>query len=564
MQAPIEDVRERVSDFTSALRQAGAEDIARRIDAYAHGFVDGTQVRRSVDAIRQQLRYFRAYPEELPDLPVIQIAANRLEDACKEVLRAGLIAPAKLTLREQTKRKLLVVAGTLLVALVVALIPLAVALAGVDVEDLWHGRKLPEVALEQGGQLTLQVNVLEPTGDPRATTGAVFSVAGDCPAELARGASCRSAGRRAFGSVELPAFEILQADQAYGMYVAFGASRLIGAVVSGEVLVSASNDTPEGSYTVPLAAAFEGYAPARCPWYLSLVSKCTAAQRGPHVRSEVLPAPALQVRVTRPRHTPAELSAAQKRAEEQRAEQRAAELTAAIQGIAAKLSVLDAALRQQRWDEARLRSRELAQSFEPLDALAVQQAEGEALPTNVAALRVRFDAQQRALDAFHERAFDTAYAALNAAKDKGQDERILTRVAAQLGITREHLDQIYAEHAQQVELRLQRAAAAKQQSDQAALAALLRRCGPLPKNAWRDVQTYLTEQHKRSQLNECFTPRLSAKTCWSVVCDFDETTPDAHALLDSKKNHKWTFRLQGDRVTAHLEHVDESGDALQP
>ncbi|MEY4577009.1 MAG: hypothetical protein RL701_1712, partial [Pseudomonadota bacterium] len=143
------------------------------------------------------------------------------------------------------------------------------------------------------------------------------------------------------------------------------------------------------------------------------------------------------------------------------------------------------------------------------------------------------------------------------------DDRILARVAQQLGVSPAFMDQIYAEHAEQLEQRLQQVAAAKQQAEQSALDALVKRCGPLPKNAWREVQEYLTTYAHRSaariHLNECLTPRLSPKTCWSVVCDFDEKIAVPGALFDATKARKWTFRLHGEHVTKHLEVVDESG-----
>lgn len=578
-QTRIEDVRERVGDFTSALRQAGADDIARRIDGYASGFVDSTQVRRSVDAIRQQLRYFRAYPEELPELPVVQIAANRLEDACKEVLRSGMIEPARLTIRAQGKRKLLVVLGTLLVAVVVLLIPLAVAMAGVDVEDLWQGRFLPEVSVEQGMQVSVTVNALEATADPKATMGAIFSVAGDCPAELARSESCRAAGPRAFGSVELPAYEIMQPDQAYGIYLAFGESRLIGAVATGQAIIGASHETPLGAYVVPLSAAFVGYAPERCSWYLQLLSRCSPAQRGPAVRSDAVPVPTLRVRVIAAQQSPAQLLAEQNRVQHERAAQRATQLAGAVTEIHAVLDDTDKLLRGARFDAVTERVEKLTRLFEPLDALAVQATEADALPADVTKLRARFEAQRSQLAAFHDRAFEMLFKALTAARGEGpaktahaklaaDDDAVVARVAKQLGITRTHMDQIYTDHAEQLEQHLQRAAAAKEQGEHAAMATLLQRCGQLPKSAWQDVQAYLGQLGQRSgarsQLHECFTPRLSAKTCWSVVCDFDEITSAPGALVDTTKGRKWTFRLHGDHVIGHLDRVSEDGETLDP
>ncbi|MEY4579283.1 MAG: hypothetical protein RL701_3986, partial [Pseudomonadota bacterium] len=457
---PIEDVSERVRDFTRALREAGAEDIAQRIDGYAGGFVDSTQVRRSVDAIRQQLRYFRAYPEELPDLPVIQIAANRLEDACKDALRAGLIEPARLSLRAQSKRTFSVVFGTLFSAGLLVLVPFALVFAGIDVEDLWRGRVSPLVRVQKGSYVSAPVQALEATGDVRATQGVEFSVSGGCPVQLARGASCHASGLKSFGSLELQAYEVMLPDEAYGIQVAFTDAHLLGAVGRGQVLISAGPETPEGVYQVPLAAAFLGYAPAHCSWYLQLLSRCTQAQSGPKVRSEEVPVATLPVRVVPARHTPAELVTQQNVEQRKRIDERAAQIVGAVKEIQAVLDDTQSLLQKKRFESVQERIDKLTHLFEPLDASAVAGTEGEALPIDVVALRARFEAERKELAAFRDRAFESAYLALSAPHDKAlSDDRILARVAQQLGVSPAFMDQIYAEHAEQLEQRLQQVAA---------------------------------------------------------------------------------------------------------
>ncbi|MET0386551.1 MAG: hypothetical protein ABW321_11360 [Polyangiales bacterium] len=583
----IEEVSERVRDFTKALRQAGAEDIAHRIDAYATGFVDGTQVRRSVDAIRQQLRYFRAYPEELPDLPIVQIAANRLEDACKEALQAEQIAPARPSLRAHGKRKLTVVLATLITAAALSIIPIAVAMAGIDVEDMVRGRYLPNVQLPKGSSMSLTANVLEPSVEPRSTLRVELKVGIECPAELVRGASCRASGELPFGSHTLPAFEVLLPDQAYGLHVGFGTTHLIGAVGSGEVWVKAGPQTPEGQYVVPLTAAFVGYAPAQCNWYLQLLDRCVPARVGAEARHEGVRVPTLRVDVVAagpalkslpppqpPRApTPGPVAgpavAAPVDDQTRHNAEQTAQLSGAMREIRRSLDDAQAQLRHHRYDVAAARLDALARAFEPLDALAVSATEGDALPGEVVVLRARFEAARRTLAAFHERAFEAAYNALSNKRPKGQsDARVLAGVAHKLGISPQLLDQIYAEHAEQRAQREQRAAAAKQAADQAALQALLRQCGPLPKTAWQKVREYLghlSRRDARVRLHECLTPRLSPKSCWNVVCDFDEITSEPGALFDKTTARTWTFRLQGERVTGHADHrVEAESSSLGP
>jgi hypothetical protein len=198
--------------------------------------------------------------------------------------------------------------------------------------------------------------------------------------------------------------------------------------------------------------------------------------------------------------------------------------------------------------------------FEPLDAMAVTGAEADALPAEVVSLRARFEAEQRELLAFRERAFEAAYDALSKKPAGQSDASVLARVSQKLGVSTPLLEQIYAEHADELEKRMQRAAKAQQDAEQARMDALLRRCGPLPKTAWQSVHDYLGARVRRDgvavHLHECLTPRLDPKRCWSVVCDFDIVTPGEDDLAPDRTTQlHWTFRLQAGRVVEHLEKV---------
>jgi hypothetical protein len=133
--------------------------------------------------------------------------------------------------------------------------------------------------------------------------------------------------------------------------------------------------------------------------------------------------------------------------------------------------------------------------------------------------------------------------------------------AQKLGISREFMEAIYAEHADQLEQRLARAEEAKRAAQRAAAEAVERRCGALPTAAWREVQAYLAALARAAgvatRLEECFTPRLSDARCWSVVCKFAEIVPDTESLTDKVNRHTWTFTLQKDRVVSHVERAIE-------
>jgi hypothetical protein len=556
--AGIEEVRQRARDFTKALRAAGAGDVADGVERHVSGFVDVTTVRRSVEAIRQQLRHFRAYPEELPEQPVVHIAANRLEDACKAVLRGEVIAPARMSLRAQGKRKLRLVTLTLSCAALLLGVPLALAMSGVDFTDLQKERLLAPVDLPKASVKVVHVNVLEESSDPAHTAGVELFVAGRCPARLANGMSCRDSGERSFGSRKLPAYEVMLPDEAYGIQVAFTDMRLLGAVGVGKVMVTALPETPEGEYVVPLGAAFVGYSPESCSVLMQVMSRCTPAARGPRALHERL-APALRVRVTKEVVRSREDVLAEQRLEQQRAiAERVQNITATLGAVREALDDAERHIKKKHFEPARACLDELAKLFEPLDALVVATADDEGLPEDVLHLRARFERSVQQQAHFEERAFETVYAALSKARGAASvDEKVFARVASQLKVTVPFLERVYSEHAEQIEQRIERAHDAEKLAEQKAHEALLRRCGPLPKTSFQEVRAFLTARARhvgsRLEMHECLTPRLSPETCWSVVCNFDEIRSVHGSLDDEVHRLSWTFQLRYGRVFHHRE-----------
>jgi hypothetical protein len=515
-------------------------------------------VRRSVDAIKQQLGHFRAFPAALPNMPRIQIAANRLEDVCKEVLRADMIAPARPSLRAQGKRKLGLIAATLTAAGLCLLVPLTASLSGLDVSDMLVGRRLPPLRVARAHTTSRVVNALVPSRDPEATRAVEFSLLG-CPGDLPHGASCRPAGLHAFGTEQLQSFEVTLPDQAYGLFVGFSDPQLLGTVGTTRVRLAASPDTPEGRYELPLSAAFIGYTPARCDAWRWLRRRCEPAQRGARARDDELPVPTLLAEVVPSSASDDAAEAAANAAEPlQRAQARAAQISGAVEEIKAVLDDTERLLRAGHYDTVRERLGKLERLFAPLDALALAGGESEPLPPEVIGLRARFEAERHELEQFKDRAFDAAYNAFSKPRLAHEtDEMVLAKAATKLGISREFIEAIYAEHADQLEARVERVRAAHHDAEQQRQAAILKRCGALPTTAWHDVHDYLnglvTQRAVKVRLHECFTPRLDPRTCWSVVCDFDEVQPQADLAPDRLKPHKWTFTVREGRVIGHSE-----------
>jgi hypothetical protein len=584
--AQIQDVQERVRDFTLALRSAGATEVAQRIEGYASGFVRRAEVRRSVAAIQEQLRYFRTYPDELPDLPIVQVAANRLEDVCKVALAGGLIEPAKPSLRAASKRKLNVIVTTLAAAGLCFVLPLAATMFGVDWDDLLRTRELPPAKVSQGDETQVTVAALEPTPELEATRGVEFYVRGHCGDDLGGRMHCKQGERREFGGVTRPSYEITFDDQVYGMFVAFGDTHLLGNVGNGTVWVSATWDTPEGRYEVPLQAAFLGFTPERCGLKERLLDRCESRRVGADAKYEDLRVPTLVVDVVKGDPSRPAQRVKQKKLEEEKlrteaAERRADELAKNVKQIKAVLDDTQGMLRKQQWDTVRERTEKLTQLFSPLDQLVVG-GEGEPLPAEVEGLRARFETLRKQQQAFEDRAFDAAYAAthepLPAAKsskpksgDEGENEVAAARgagattnsderlqaIATKLKISPEYLDTIIAAHAEQYEARIAKEEAARRAKVDAERNGLLQRCGPLPTHAFNEVKAYLSAMSHaarvKTRLNECLTPRLTDKLCWSVVCAFDELVPGE--LTDTSRPRRWTFTLKNGRVTDHVERV---------
>jgi hypothetical protein len=492
------------------------------------------------------------------------IAANRLEDVCKDALRAGMIAPARPSLRAAAKRKLSVVTTTLSAAALLLLLPLLLITLGIDLNDLPGRRTLPPLRLFQGDELTAQVNVLVESEEPAATSGVEFYVLGHCARDLPDGASCRALGPRQIGGETLESYEVLLDGQAYGIIVAFPEARVLGAVGNGRVSISANADTPLGHYELPLQAAFIGYAPARCSVWARLSKQCEPNLHGPSARHADLPVPSLIVEVQRPlpgQQTERDRGRARaEAAERKKAEERARQIKGAMSEIAAALDQTETLMRHKRYEDARERLEKLAALFAPLDALTESGDEADLPPAEVNGLRARFEAERSELDVFRDRAFEVAYAALSRPRDAEQsDDVVLTTTARQLGISLEFLEAIYAEHGDQLEQRLTRRDEAKKAAQRMAAEAVERRCGSLPTGAWHEVQGYLASLARgarvKTHLDECFTPRLDDAHCWSVVCKFDEIIEEPERLTDTIDHRTWTFMLQRQRVVGHVERV---------
>lgn len=555
----IEEIKERVRDFTKALRKGGAADIASRIDDYAAGFTDITQVRRSVASIKQQLEHWRDVPGELPDMPVVHVAANRLEDVCTEALRAGVIVPARPSLYTQGRRKLTVVVTALAIGGLVFFVPIVLTMLGVDLNDTHITRELPPLKVLQGDEATKTVSVLTEALEPAVTRGVEVYIAGRCRDPLSGGTTCKAVEAHEFDAGSLPTFEILLKDQAYGVLVAVTDMQVIGRVGTAKIVVEATEDTPPGTYRIPLSAAFIGYTPEHCTPIERMRDKCVRRAVGDDARHDGLDVPTVVVQVQR--GDPSRKSSdEQKRAEElarkkQQAEERAEQIKSAVTQIKAVLDDTQAILRKKRYEEVRERVDKLNQLFSPLDNLTIEEGEAEALPVAVAKLRARFESQRDELKAFEERTFEQAFPLLTAAENQGRtEESLLAEVAKRAHVSTEYVSSIYTAHAEQIEKRLEEAKQARLDADRKAREALEQRCGSMPTGTWKSVDTYLKGIVKDARVStgECLTPRVDGEHCWTINCDFKLTVPSKDLRPDKVVSYTRTFLLDKGRVSGHL------------
>lgn len=551
----IEDIQERVRDFVKALRRANAEELAKRIEGHTAGFTDAAEVRRAVAAVAQQLEYWRAHPNELPDLPIIHVAANRLEDVCRAALRGGVITAARPSLRARGKRNLVVALTALAAGSLMFLVPLVITMFGIDLTDPHVDRETRPIRVPQGEEGGVEVNVLVETAEPAVTRGVEFHIDDRCRSAFSGGATCRQVEPHEFSDGSLPTVEVMLPEQAYGLLVAFANQRVVGRVGSAVVRVAASDDTPEGRYRLPLSAAFIGYTPEQCSLVERLRDKCTERRVGDDALHDGLPVPTVVVDVVR--GDPARRLSDQKKREaaaealKKKAEERAAQMATAVAEIKRALDDTSKLLRKKQFERAKERIDKLAELFAPLDTLMVDDVGLESIPVEVTELRVRFDKQREELSAFEARVFDGAYALFVAEENKTRgEEELLAEVARNERISPDYAATIFAAYAEEMEKRLALAAEQRMAAERAAKAQLEARCGPLPTGAWTTVNDYLRGifPTTRVVLGECMTPRLDNERCWMVTCDFRETivTPDSQPDIVNKR--RWTFLLRANQI----------------
>ena len=555
----IDDIEDRMQDLIEALRETGAPQVAAMLERYAQDFTVPTRVRRSVNAVCTHLEHWRGDPSELPDSPKVVLAANRLEDVCREALARGVIVAAPPTLAAQSRRKLLVVLTTLLVASLVTLAAISVVASGIDVDDIGTERKLPPLRLPRGEEHTASLSVLSEALMPSAVTGVVFEPLGGCKVALPDGSTCAEAPPRLWPDGRLPTYEIRLPHQAYGLLFSVTAAevkqRRFG---EANLLLAATDDTPEGRYELRFEASYQGYTPQTCDLLQRVQQSCPLPRTGAGERHSGLGVPVVVVDVLPgdPTRRLGEKRRAQAEAAEmqRKAEARAEQIETAVAEIAHVLDDTQKLINRRRWSEARDNVNKLGRLFQPLEGIVLDSAEGE--HSEVSVLRGRFEGLRDEMDAFEQRVFEQTFKLVTAdSSRKVAEERLLQKVGKKFGVSVAYVQEIYTARADEIQRRLDQSAQARADQLKAAQEARERRCGALPKEAWRTVERYaqqvFAEPHTEIVLGECLTPRLTERDCWEMRCEFKRKVEVAIERPRVVTSHEASFYLANDRVVRH-------------
>jgi hypothetical protein len=559
----IDEIEDRLTDLVEALREVGAADTAEMLERHGRDFTVQTQVRRSVNAIRSHLERWREHPSELPESPKVMLAANRLEDECREALAAGVIAAAAPTLAVQSRRKLAIALTTLLCGVVALVIPIALVRAGVDFDDLVTERVIGPIRLPRGEEGGASLSALSEALVPEAVRGAELVPRGECKEPLPHDATCAATSARLWAEGRIATYELKLPNQAYGLLFSITGIQADGnRIARARLLLAATDDTPEGRYEIPFEASYLGYTPQSCDLFKRLSGDCPKPRTGQGERHTGVLVPTVIVEVLPgdPTRRLGEKRRAQAEAEEahRKAEERAAQIGAAVQTIEAVLLETEKLLAKRRFEQVRERVRKLAQLFEPLEGMALSQAESDALPVKVGAVRARFESLRDKLAAFENRTFEQTFVAVTAESNRRvPEDSLLQRMALKSGISADYVRDIYTDHAEEI----QRRQAAREQLHMDTLKheqeAREKRCGALPTDAWRTVDRYVrevyAEPHVEIVLGECMTPRITDRDCWEIHCDYQRRVEVAVERPKVVTNHSATFYLLRDRVVRHHE-----------
>ena len=167
---------------------------------------------------------------------------------------------------------------------------------------------------------------------PESTSGVSFEPLPGCKRPHGPDSSCVQVEAREINGTRVPVYELKLPNRAYGLFFAVASTELVaGKLGAAHLSIWATDETPEGSYGIPLQAEYRGYTPLRCELFERISGSCPKPRVGAQERHSGVAVWLLVVRVLPPdpnRSAETAQLAAEQTAERQR---KAAERTAEIE-----------------------------------------------------------------------------------------------------------------------------------------------------------------------------------------------------------------------------------------
>ena len=167
---------------------------------------------------------------------------------------------------------------------------------------------------------------------------------------------------------------------------------------------------------------------------------------------------------------------------------------------------------------------------------------------------VRYEIDPDKLEAFETKVFEETYKLLTAPQNRRvPEEKLMARVARRHRISETWVLEIYTAHADEIQQRAEAKAQAHLEQVQKKQQALEQRCGPLPKNGWAEVESYLGGRYPDAEvvLTECMTPRLEERHCWIMQCKYKLKVEVSIERPKVVTRHESSFFLKNEKVVSH-------------
>ncbi len=571
-QNTVKDIDEKARDLIATLKQVDAKQNASVVENLIRDFKSPTGVRKAVSELHRQLEQWREHPREFPDTVRAKFEAQQLEDACRLILGVGTgkgpkedLQPLPLSFWDHLRRKLRVMAVTVVSGSLVVALPIGVQELGIDWINFKVVYETEVVKLPRGKEVRVPISVLARSQMPKRTTLVEIYPRDRCGGAVYRDWLAFSKwtcfnSERMLAVDGSPTYEMKRTGQYHGVLFAVIDTGLVGSVGSGTVQVFATDTTAKGVYKLPLQAGYRGYKPAEC-WGFGKLRSCGeptanedaehSALRVPTLVVEVVDAQVSQTGEVKTSVERQEALEAQKQAEEQLAKMKQArkQLEREIASTLEEIGAIRKSAARQNWVEVRDGLQQMRQKHDELNERVKDSGNPSLYRESMVELREKLDKERARLSSFEARVFDSVFRAIHAAELPEQEvELAKEQVARRHRIPVDYVSSIYQARLGEARNRLKKLNEAKLARDHAAWLEAQRRCGKTPENAADAIEGYLRARLEDPNLSvlECQTPKFQEGACWLVSCVFlgeDET--------GMRKKFRWRFYLEHGQVKRH-------------